>query len=76
MKIPKVNHMKNFNVNDHGFTVGLVVLMFLKFYHANVEKLRDVICGKWKRVFSAGVQAIVKGLCRSSQSALLCPSAE
>ena len=30
MKIPKVNHMKNFNVNDQA--VGLVVLMFLKFY--------------------------------------------
>lgn len=32
MKIPKVNHMKNFNVNDQGFYGRFGGAYFLKFY--------------------------------------------
>lgn len=48
MKIPKVNHMKNFNVNDQGFYGRFGGAYVPEILHANVEKLRECYCGKWK----------------------------
>ena len=41
MKIPKVNHMKNFNVNDQGFYGRFGGAYVPEILHANVEKLRE-----------------------------------
>ena len=48
MKIPKVNHMKNFNVNDQGFYGRFGGAYVPEILHANVENYVNVICGKWK----------------------------
>ena len=41
MKIPKVNYMKNFNVNDQGFYGRFGGAYVPEILHANVEKLRE-----------------------------------